>query len=73
MPKKPKAKARCLCCKNKHFSRGLCQRCLAIARGKIYRGETSEMALIEAGLLKPRKACGRKSESGFAAAFSRLK
>lgn len=73
MPASKTKPRKCLACKNKHFSRGLCKRCLSVARGKIDRGETSEEQLIKRGLMLPPMKQGRPrgGESGFEKAFSR--
>lgn len=70
----PKTKARkCMFCRNKHLSRGLCKRCLSVAHGKIDRGEVTEAELIRDGYMLPLQKQGRPrgSKSGFAKAFSK--
>ena len=65
------AKPKCLTCKNKAKSRGLCGTCLAACKTCMDEG-VSEQWLIEAGLLLPRqKSSGRPANSGFAKALSR--
>ncbi len=66
--------ARCLApgCKNKQFSRGLCQACSAIARLRIRQGEVSEKKLMDMGLLLPPKRQGREVVNPLSKAIEKI-
>lgn len=56
-------KAKCLTCEGRQYSRGLCKTCFIQARKLIATGETTDVALVANGLMKPSKGRGRGTGS----------
>lgn len=68
-----KEKPKCLTCKNKAQSRGLCGTCLAQASVSMKLGEVTEQELIESKMILPRKMIGRPRKSGFSQKLNAIK
>jgi hypothetical protein len=60
-----KRKQKCLACKAKPYSRGLCQACYTAARRLIEQGRRTETELIDSGAILPRQRQGCKLGSAF--------